>query len=110
MPVISVQNPFEQWWASLDTEARSGLDKALARRAFKAGAQTATRSGLPVYRFQIGKWKVAVKAPTPAVANREALRRIEDRAKKYGISPPAGSWKLMPIDTSSHSNIQQASE
>jgi hypothetical protein len=95
---------------SLDTEARSNIDKAMARRAFKAGVETATRSGLPVYRFQIGKWKITIRAPTPAIAKREALQRIEDRAKKYGITPPIGGWKLTPIDTSSQSSIQQASE
>lgn len=88
---------FEDFWSSLDVHTRKSLGKDKARRAFLAGFRLAAFPKSSDFRFQAGRWRVTVRAPSMMEARVEAIKVLDRRAEKLGAIPPEHGWQLVPV-------------
>ena len=88
---------FDEWWEATPDRVPTKQARFNARAAFLAGCKVATEP--KDYRFQAGRWVVTVRAPTLEIAQQEALKTLDRRARKIGATPPQTGWQLTQVRT-----------
>lgn len=96
---------FHDWWESIGSQSRAGLDENTARTSFVAGCRITSKASPrqekegrgKQYRFRCGRWRVTVIAHSISEAKEKAIEVLDRRAEKFKASAPVGGWRLSPM-------------
>ena len=100
MAELDTNAGFNAWWGLLSEGTKAGLDRRVAWMAFAAGYRYRASPIEKTYRFQAGRWTVAVRAESMKLARSKAIEKLDQRAIKAGAAPPSGGWSLTKIPSS----------
>ncbi|MEY6563359.1 hypothetical protein AB8Y43_15285, partial [Listeria monocytogenes] len=84
-------------WSSLAAVTHAWLNRPQAMHASRAGSRPGAKPQIRCFRFQAGEWRVSVNAVSIGESKFEARKKLEERARKFGVLPPYGGWTMRPI-------------